>query len=124
MAQVIQESCQISELMGLTILSDLYSLRNSILNMDSSTNRSLPDNDVGIYECEVRLRFRIIEEQLTMTNKEELVETLVDAFAYGSDEYLEAIDSQVAIEQLQDVDQASPEMRRQLIRLRNSNRLT
>ncbi|MEL6937882.1 MAG: Npun_R1517 family heterocyst differentiation transcriptional regulator, partial [Cyanobacteria bacterium J06598_1] len=85
--------------------------------------RSLPDSDVGIYECEVRLKFRIIEEQLTMTNKEELVETLVDAFAYGSDEYLEAIDSQVAIEQLQDVASASPAMRRQLIRLRNSNRL-
>ncbi|MEL6139965.1 MAG: Npun_R1517 family heterocyst differentiation transcriptional regulator, partial [Cyanobacteria bacterium J06628_6] len=54
---------------------------------------------------------------------EELVETLVDAFAYGSDEYLEAIDSQVDIEHLKDVAQASPEMRRQLIRLRNSNRL-
>ena len=91
--------------------------------MNSSTNRALPDSDVGIYECEVRLKFRIIEEQLTMTNKEELVETLVDAFAYGSDEYLEAIDSQVAIEHLKDVAQASPEMRRQLIRLRNSHRL-
>ncbi|MEL6900271.1 MAG: Npun_R1517 family heterocyst differentiation transcriptional regulator [Cyanobacteria bacterium J06606_4] len=84
----------------------------------------MPDSDVGIYECEVRLKFRIIEEQLTMTNREQLVETLVDAFAYGSDEYLEALDSQVDIEQLQDVAQASPEMRRQLIRLRNSNRLS
>jgi membrane-bound ClpP family serine protease len=92
--------------------------------MDSSTNRFLPDSDVGIYECEVRLKFRIIEEQLTMTNQEALVETLVDAFAYGSDEYLEALDSQVNIQQLQDVAQASPEMRRQLIRLRNSNRLS
>lgn len=91
--------------------------------MDSSTNQSLPDTDVGIYECEVRLKFRIIEEQLTMTNQDELVETLVDAFAYGSDEYLEALDSQVAIQQLQDVGDASPKMRRQLIRLRNSSRL-
>ena len=91
--------------------------------MDSSTNRSLPDNDIDIYECEVRLRFRIIEEQLTMTNRESLVETLVDAFAYGSDEYLEAIDSHVSIERLQDVDEATPAMRRQLIRLRNSPRL-
>ena len=71
--------------------------------MDSSTNQALPDTDVGIYECEVRLKFRIIEEQLTMTNQDELVETLVDAFAYGSDEYMEALDSQVAIQQLQDV---------------------
>ncbi|MGB3787799.1 MAG: Npun_R1517 family heterocyst differentiation transcriptional regulator [Phormidesmis sp.] len=92
--------------------------------MDSSTNLPPPDSDVGIYECEVRLKFRIIEEQLTMTNKEQLVETLVDAFAYGSDEYLETLESQVAIEQLQDVAQASPEMRRQLIRLRNSSRLS
>jgi len=91
--------------------------------MDSSTNLPSSDGDVGIYECEVKLKFRIIEEQLTMTNKEQLVATLVDAFAYGSDEYLEALDSQVAIQQLQDVAQASPEMRRQLIRLRNSSRL-
>ena len=91
--------------------------------MESSTNQTLPDSDVGIYECEVRLKFRIIEEQLTMANREELVETLVDAFAYGSDEYLETLDSQVAIQQLHDVSQASPAMRRQLIRLRNSHRL-
>ncbi|MGB7087258.1 MAG: Npun_R1517 family heterocyst differentiation transcriptional regulator [Phormidesmis sp.] len=91
--------------------------------MDSSTNRSLPDSNIDIYECEVRLKFRIIEERLIMTNKEELVETLIDAFAYGSDEYLEALDSQVTIHQLQDIEQASPQMRRQLIRLRNSNRL-
>ncbi|MEL6814152.1 MAG: Npun_R1517 family heterocyst differentiation transcriptional regulator [Cyanobacteria bacterium J06598_3] len=91
--------------------------------MDSSTNQALPDKDVGIYECEVRLKFRIIEEQLTMTNQDELVETLVDAFAYGSDEYLEALDSQVDIQQLQDVGDASPQMRRQLIRLRNSSRM-
>ncbi|MGB3767378.1 MAG: Npun_R1517 family heterocyst differentiation transcriptional regulator [Phormidesmis sp.] len=92
--------------------------------MDSSTNRSsLSDSDVGIYECEVRLKFRIIEEQMTMSNQDELIETLVDAFAYGNDEYLEALDSQVDVEQLQDVDKASPKMRRQLIRLRNSSRL-
>ncbi|MBE9064436.1 Npun_R1517 family heterocyst differentiation transcriptional regulator [cf. Phormidesmis sp. LEGE 11477] len=91
--------------------------------MNSSTN-PLPDNDVGIYECEVRLKFRIIEEQLTMTDTDQLVETLVDAFAYGSDEYLEALDSQVAVQQVQDVAKVSPEMRRQLIRLRNSNRLS
>ena len=90
--------------------------------MDSSTNRALPDSsDVGIYECEVRLKFRIIEDRLTMTNTEELVGTLVDAFAYGSDEYLEALDSDVVIQQLQDVNEASPQMRRQLIRLRNSS---
>lgn len=91
--------------------------------MNSSTKRALPDSDVEIYECEVRLNFRIIEEQLTMTNKDELIETLVDAFAYGSDEYLETLESEVKVQKLNDVDNASPQMRRQLIRLRNSSRL-
>lgn len=58
-----------------------------------------------------------------MANHDELVEILVDAFAYGSDEYLEALDTHVAIHQLQDIEQASAAMRRQLIRLRNSSRL-
>lgn len=89
----------------------------------NGSSDSPTDNDVGIYECEVRLKFRIIEEQLTMIDKEQLVEMLVDAFAYGSDDYLEPLDSQVAIQHIQDLAQASPEMRRQLIRLRNSSRL-
>ena len=89
----------------------------------TSSPDSPPNNDIGIYECEVRLKFRIIEEALTMANEEQLVERLVDALAYGSDEYLEALESQVAIQHIQDDAQASPEMRRQLMRLRNSSRL-
>ena len=92
--------------------------------MNSSTNCvSTSDNNIGIYECELRLKFRIIEEDLTITNREQLIETLVDAFAYGSDEYLEPIDSEVDIAQLEDIAKASPQMRRQLIRLKNSSRL-
>ncbi|MEO0455104.1 MAG: Npun_R1517 family heterocyst differentiation transcriptional regulator [Cyanobacteria bacterium P01_A01_bin.114] len=90
--------------------------------MGHSIESSSSDDNVGIYECEVRLKFRIIEEALTMSNRDSLIETLVDAFAYGSDEYLEALDSQVDIQKLKEME-ASPEMRRQLIRLRNSNRL-
>lgn len=90
--------------------------------MKSSINSSLPDDDVGIYECEVRLKFRIIEEKLAMHNREDLLETLVDAFAYGSDEFLEALDSHVNIQEVTDIE-ASPAMRRQLIRLRNSQKL-
>ncbi|MEO1400283.1 MAG: Npun_R1517 family heterocyst differentiation transcriptional regulator [Cyanobacteria bacterium J06635_1] len=88
----------------------------------SIKSSSSSDDNVGIYECEVRLKFRIIEEALTMSNRDALIETLVDAFTYGSDEYLEALDSQVNIQKLKEME-ASPEMRRQLIRLRNSSRL-
>ncbi|NEP15356.1 MAG: hypothetical protein F6J97_00400 [Leptolyngbya sp. SIO4C1] len=90
--------------------------------MGRSIKPSSPDEHISIYECEVRLKFRIIEEALTARDRDALIETLVDAFTYGSDDYLEALDSQVNIQKLQDMD-ASPAMRRQLIRLRNSNRL-
>jgi hypothetical protein len=90
--------------------------------MKSSINPSLPDNELGIYECEVRLKFRILEEKLAMDNREDLLETLMDAYAYGSDEYLEALSSHVKIEEIEAIE-ASPAMRRQLIRLRNSQKL-
>lgn len=68
------------------------------------------------------MKFRLIEEQLIMNNEDELLALLLDALSYGSDEYLETIDSQVAVQKLDEVS-ATPEMRRQLIRLRNSKSL-
>ncbi|MEL6136413.1 MAG: Npun_R1517 family heterocyst differentiation transcriptional regulator [Cyanobacteria bacterium J06626_23] len=88
----------------------------------SSLSSQPADDQVGIYECELRLKFRIIEEKLAMSDQDGLVEVLVDAFAYGSDEYLEALESDVKIEEVQAL-AASPAMRRQLIRLRNSQKL-
>ncbi|MBX2866262.1 MAG: Npun_R1517 family heterocyst differentiation transcriptional regulator [Leptolyngbyaceae cyanobacterium MAG.088] len=82
------------------------------------------DDNVNIYECEVRLKFRIIENQLTIDEDDNsaLLEALVDAYTYGDDEYLESLESQVNIHAIQALE-ASPEMRRQLIRLRNSRKL-
>lgn len=77
---------------------------------------------VGVYECEVKLKFRLIEEQLTRCDREQLLQILIDALAYGSDEYLERLQAEVAVQELDEVN-ASPDMRRQLIRLRNAANL-
>ena len=77
---------------------------------------------VVIYECDVQLKFRMIEEKNLPTDREELLELLLDAFGYGSDEYLEPLQVAVNVAEVSEVE-ASPEMRRQLIRLRNSKDL-
>lgn len=53
-----------------------------------------------------------------MADRDQLLELLIDAFSYGSDEFVEQLDSQVDISEVSEM-QASPLMRRQLIRLRN-----
>ncbi len=77
---------------------------------------------VVVYECDVHLKFRMIEEKNLPTDREELLELLLDAFGYGSDEYLEPLQVAVNVAEISEVE-ASPEMRRQLIRLRNSKDL-
>ena len=81
-------------------------------------------DDVKIYECEVRLKFQIVENKLFINECDQsmLIESLVDAYLYGEDQYLEYLESQVNIHEAQTLE-ASPEMRRQLIRLRNSSKL-
>lgn len=88
------------------------------MKYDSLDYRTTPV-EVGVYECEVRLKFRLIEEKGIPTDREQLLELLLDAFSYGSDEYLEPTDVQVKAEAISEFD-ASPQMRRQLIRLRNA----
>ncbi|MEO0432067.1 MAG: Npun_R1517 family heterocyst differentiation transcriptional regulator [Cyanobacteria bacterium J06656_5] len=92
--------------------------------MATSVNISDQNDNVNIYECEVRLKFRIIEDQVAIDERDNsaLIETLVDAYAYGDDEYLESLESQIDIHAIQALE-ASPEMRRQLIRLRNCRKL-
>ena len=87
--------------------------------MASSVERQPTANQIGVYECEVKLKFRIIEEKLSMRDREQLLQTLIDAVAYGNDEYLESLQTKIDVKEIQEVE-ASPEMRRQLIRLRNS----
>ncbi|NJL44631.1 MAG: Npun_R1517 family heterocyst differentiation transcriptional regulator [Leptolyngbyaceae cyanobacterium SM2_3_12] len=86
--------------------------------MAMSVPHSSIESQVGVYECEVTLRFRILEESRVMHNREHLLELLIDAFSYGSDEFVEAIDSQVEVSEISAFE-ASPSMRRQLIRMQN-----
>ncbi|MBD1871048.1 Npun_R1517 family heterocyst differentiation transcriptional regulator [Leptolyngbya sp. FACHB-671] len=91
--------------------------------MKSSSLEYQPvSTEVGVYDCEIRLKFRLIEEKGVLCDREELLEMLLDAFTCGADEYLEPVQIHVEAKELPEVE-ASPQMRRQLIRLRNSSDL-
>jgi hypothetical protein len=75
--------------------------------------------EFAVYDCEIKLNFRLIEEKRVICSREQLLEILLDAFSYGADEYLEQINTEIKTQEVPDVE-ASPQMRRQLIRLRNS----
>lgn len=77
---------------------------------------------VGVYECEIHLKFRLLEEKSAMLDREQLLELLLEAFGCGIDDYLETIAVNVSAQEIPEV-AASPNMRRQLIRLRNSKDL-
>lgn len=89
-------------------------------NPDPTLTGNTPQ--VGVYECEVKLKFRLLEEELANCDREELLQLLLDAFAYGSDGYLEAMQAEATVQEISALD-ASPEMRRQLIRLQNGSGL-
>jgi len=92
--------------------------------MKSSSAQYQPVNsEVGVYDCEIHLKFRLIEEKGVLSDREQLLETLLEAFSCGADEYLEHIEVEVSVQEVSDID-ASPQMRRRLIRLRNSSDLT
>ncbi|MFZ4676557.1 MAG: Npun_R1517 family heterocyst differentiation transcriptional regulator [Nodosilinea sp.] len=86
--------------------------------MATSAPHPLPETQVGVYECAITLKFRILEESQVMADREHLLELLIDAFSYGSDEFVEQLESQVDVTEVSEM-QAAPLMRRQLIRLRN-----
>lgn len=75
--------------------------------------------EVGVYECEIHLKFRLIEENGSLGDREDLLQLLLDAFVEGSDEFLETLQASVKADKVSEL-QASPQMRRQLMRLRNS----
>jgi hypothetical protein len=79
--------------------------------------------EVGVYECEIHLKFRLIEEKSVLNDRDKLLELLLDAFTCGTDEYMEPVQVDVEAQEIPEV-QASPQMRRRLIRLRNSKDLT
>ena len=79
--------------------------------------------EVSVYECEIHLKFRLIEEKCVLGDRDELLDLLIEAFTSGADDYMELIEMRVETEEIADLD-ASPQMRRQLMRLRNSSELT
>jgi hypothetical protein len=81
-----------------------------------------PAIEVGVYECEVHLKFRLVEEKGVLLDREQLLEMLIDAYLSGSDEYMEPLESKVDVQEIDETN-ASPQMRRQLMRLRNSRDL-
>ncbi|NJO39959.1 MAG: Npun_R1517 family heterocyst differentiation transcriptional regulator [Cyanobacteria bacterium CRU_2_1] len=89
----------------------------------NSLEREPISPEFAVYDCEIRLKFRLIEEKHVLHDRERLLEMLLDAFSYGADDFLEPVDTHVETQELSEVD-ASPQMRRQLIRLRNSRETT
>ncbi|MBA3922513.1 MAG: Npun_R1517 family heterocyst differentiation transcriptional regulator [Nostocaceae cyanobacterium] len=85
-----------------------------------AVTRQINNVNVAVYECEIHLKFRLIEEKGILGDREELLQLLIEAFAEGADEYLETLQAQVKAEEISEF-QASPQMRRQLMRLRNSS---
>ena len=91
--------------------------------MKSDTAPSQNNNvEVSVYECEVHLKFRLIEEKLAVSDRDELLNLLIEAFTTGADEYMEPLQTRVKTQEISELD-ASPQMRRQLMRLRNSSDL-
>lgn len=79
--------------------------------------------EVSVYECEIHLKFRLIEEKCVLSDRDDdLLSLLIEAFTIGADEYMEPLQACVKAQEVSDLE-ASPQMRRQLLRLRNSSEL-
>ncbi|WP_287324650.1 Npun_R1517 family heterocyst differentiation transcriptional regulator [Okeania sp. SIO1F9] len=79
------------------------------------------DRHAEIVKARTTQKYR--REKVAMDGRDRgaLLESLVDAYTYGNDEYFESLDSHVDVQEVEALE-ASPAMRRQLIRLRNSDR--
>jgi Npun R1517 len=78
--------------------------------------------EVSVYECEINLKFRMIEEASLLkdiSDKEQLMQVLLEAFIAGNDDFLETQVENVRAHEVHEL-KASPQMRRRLMRLRNS----
>jgi hypothetical protein len=90
------------------------------MNQDSLDYQPSPP-EIGVYECQLNLKFRLIEEKSALSDSDELLEKLLEALTCGTDDYLEPIQMDVHVTDVPDM-QASAKMRRQLMRLRNLTR--
>ncbi|MBE9212744.1 Npun_R1517 family heterocyst differentiation transcriptional regulator [Plectonema cf. radiosum LEGE 06105] len=84
--------------------------------------RQINNVEVGVYECEINLKFRLIEEKSLLRDREQLLQVLLEALTEGSDDFLEILQQAVKLHETTEL-KASPQMRRQLMRLRNSNEI-
>ncbi|MEB3219024.1 MAG: Npun_R1517 family heterocyst differentiation transcriptional regulator [Richelia sp. RM2_1_2] len=84
--------------------------------------RQINNVEVGVYECEINLKFRLIEEKSLLRDREQLLQVLLEALTEGSDDFLEILQQAVKLHETTEL-KASPQMRRQLMRLRNSNEM-
>ncbi len=87
-------------------------MKNDPLECQQSEQR------IGVFECEVHLKFHLIEEKHALADRDALLEQLIDAFICGTDDYLEPVQVRAQVKEVAEIN-ASPKMRRQLIRLRN-----
>lgn len=76
--------------------------------------------DIGVYNCELHIKFTMIEEKDVLTERDRLLEILIDALSCGTDDFLEHTEVSVHAREISEVE-ASAAIRRQLIRLRNSH---
>jgi Npun R1517 len=88
------------------------------LSVADLPNHQLKKIEVGVYECEIHLKFRLIEEKSLLSDREQLLQVLLDALTEGSDDFLETLQASVKAQEISEF-KASPQMRRQLMRLRN-----
>ena len=89
------------------------------MKYDSLDYQKVETPEVGVYECEVHLKFRLIEEKGALSDREQLLDFLLDMFSCGSDEFLELVQAKANAEEISEFT-ASPQMRRQIMRLRNA----
>lgn len=87
------------------------------MKSSSIRNQSIR-SDVAVYDCEIHLKFRLIEEKDVLNDRDRLLELLLDALSCGADEYLEPVQIHVQAKEIPETE-ASASMRRQIIRLRN-----
>ena len=49
--------------------------------------RQVNNIEVGVYECEMHIKFRLIEENSLLADRDQLLQVLLDALTEGSDEF-------------------------------------
>jgi NifB/MoaA-like Fe-S oxidoreductase len=81
--------------------------------------RQINNVEVGVYECEIHLKFRLVEEKSMFADRDQLLQMLLEALVDSPEDFLEIMIAGVKAHEISEF-KASPQMRRQLMRLRNS----